>query len=167
MYFVWRSSKHVLSTNVKSHFTHLDLTVRAPRAKHTLHRRLVLVVCVQSAYLRRCKGRSPYRHGWSGFMASPSGLTRASRKPFCEIFFSLHDKSKVEKVFLSISMFDSWPCSYWPICQPVKIAHVTVFRHNRGLYRVSVFIPKICDHEYMSRCTRVSCPSTPQLSSHP
>src|SRR5215469_13559085 len=74
--------------------------------------------------------------------------------------------------FLSTSMFDGWPCSYWPSyphCQRAPcdgynqpqlpaLSHFRVHRDNCLLW---------VDRECLSGGTRLSCPSTQQPSSHP
>jgi len=70
--------------------------------------------------------------------------------------------------FLSTSMFDGWPCSYWPFylyCQRapcdgynppqlLALSHSRVHRNNCLLW---------VDREYLSGGVRLSCPFTLQL----
>ena len=76
-----------------------------------------------------------------------------------------------KRAFLSTSMFDDWPCSYWPsylYCQRtpcdgynppqlLALSHSRVCRNNCLLW---------VDREYLSGGVRHSCPSTLQLISH-
>ena len=75
-----------------------------------------------------------------------------------------------KELFWSTSMFDGWPCSYWPsylncerascdgynLPQLLASSHSSV-HHNNCLLWV--------DRECLSVGTRLSCPSTPQPSS--
>ena len=141
-----------------------------------------VVACVQSDVCR-CKDKSPYSPGWSGFMNSPCPQfpNKGEVKISVWGFFSPYDDSNCwewpcltggKKVFWSTSMFDSWPCSYWPSCRPCQ--HSPRYSYNLQQLLVlscSHVHPNNClrwvDHEYLSRCTCLFCPSTPQLSSHP
>jgi len=77
-----------------------------------------------------------------------------------------------KRAFLPTSMFDGWPCSYWPsylYCQrapcdgynPLQLlalSHSRVRRNNCLLW---------VDREYLLGGVRLSCPSIVQLLSHP
>ena len=164
-----------------SHFTRLDLTVHVtPRSEHMRHRLLVglrpgecLLCCIQSANVRRSKGRSPYSPEWSGFMPSScqhlphKGESKIPVWDFlpttCRQQDVTAENCHVEQVekeffFLSASMFDSWPYSYWPSCWPYRHDPSGNFNRLRlpALLRFCVH-PENClrwvNRECLSTCT--------------
>ena len=177
-----------------SHFTHLNTTVRVtPLAEHTRQCRCLALQSGQCLLWRvsslpmlvEAGAGLPTGMGCRGSCPDHASISLIRvNENLCVKFSSHHVKIKGcncwqwpgltcgKSAFLSISMFGSWPCSYWsscPNCQrapcdgynPPQLPALSYSRTHcdNGLLWV--------DHECLSGGTRLSCPSTPQPSSHP
>ena len=159
----------------RSRYTSLWTHTTSPLGR-VVARPVLVVVCIHSANVRRCKGRSPYSPGWSGFMPSScqhlpdKGESKISVWDFLPTTCRQQDVTvenchveQMEKEFFCLL-----PCS---MAGRIAVGHVAiVIGQNCRLYCISMFILKIafagwsvniCQH------ARLSCPSTPQLSSNP
>ena len=114
----------------------------------------------------------------------PASLWQGWDENLCVKFSSHHRKIKRcncwqwpgltggKRAFLSTSMFGSWPCSYWPSyphclhapCDDYNPPQLPALLHSH-VHRDNCLLWVDC--ECLSWDTHLSCPSTPQLSSHP
>jgi len=114
----------------------------------------------------------------------PASLWCGWVKNLCVRFSSHHMKIKGcncwqwsgptdgKRAFLSTSMSDGWTCSYWPSYQLCQHAPCDSYNlpHSPVLSCSCVHCGNCLlwmNHGYMSAGTHLSCPSTPQPSSHP
>ena len=144
-----------------------------------------IVTCFRSYDVSRSWGWSPYMHGWSRLTHSPcQHLSVRGESKICMRFSSHRMTIKGcncsqwpgprvgKRAFLSTSIFEDWPCSYWP--SYLQCQHAPFYGCNApqlpSLSHSCIHVDNclLCvDHECLSGGTCLSCPSTPQLSSHP